>query len=287
MSVDIKFYNSTVKNLNNLTFTDYYYRLKMLAQCVFKWENLPNGMNEKWIEQFLFNEGRCMFFNDKTKGFMVTRCTPNSTLNYYEEPTRLRPYALGYTGDDLEVGKECVLIRNNDEMLETDLTIRLYAYRLTNITRTIDVNINAQKTPVLLMGSEKQKLTLKNVYTKWEGNEPVIYGDKGLDGEMPVAIKTDAPIVFPDLQVQKQAIWNECLTFLGINNANTEKRERLITNEVDANDTHIELSAQCFLKAREFACEEINKLFGTNISVRKREEDEIQCITDTQLQSEI
>lgn len=286
MSVDIKYYKSVVKDLNNLTYTDYYFRLKMLAQSVFKWENLPNCMNEKWIEQFLFMNGRCMFFNDKEKGFMVTRCTPNSKLNYYEEPTELRPYALDYTGGSLEVGKECVLIRNNDLMLETDLTIRLYAYRLTNITRTIDVNINAQKTPVLLMGSEKQKLTLKNVYSKWEGNEPVIYGDKGLDQELPSAIKTDAPIVFPELQVQKQSIWNECLTFLGINNANTEKRERLITDEVTSNNTHIELSADCFLKSRERACEEINELFGTNISVKRREESEIKCTTDTQLQSE-
>lgn len=274
-NVSIVSMKNFAKQLNDYTFTDYYYRLMLLARSVFKWNNLPNGMNEKWIENFLFKYGECVFYKDANRGLMVAQCTTSGDLNNYDEPTMVTPSGLDINCGSLKVGKECVLIRNNDERLPTSFPVQLFAYRLAEISRTIDININAQKTPVLVVTTEKQKLTLKNIYSQWNGNEPVIYGDKNLDTpELLRVLKTDAPIVFPELQNQKQTIWNECLTFLGINNANTEKRERLITEEVQANNTHIDLSADCLLKSRQHACEEINKLFGTEISVELRENTE-------------
>lgn len=265
------------KQLNDLTFLDYYNRLELLAKSVFKWENLPNGMNEKWIEDFLFEHGRCVFYEDEKRGMMVAEATNDGDLNNYNEPTFIRPHGIDVESKSLMVGKECVLMRNNDRMLNTKSTIMLFAYRLAEISRTIDVNVNAQKTPVIIVGNNKQLLSMKNIYTKVEENEVAVYVDKALDLESIKVLKTDAPIVFPELQQHKLCIWNECLTFLGINNANTEKRERLITEEVSANNEHIDLSADCFLKARERAAEEINKLFELNISVRKRKEGEVQC----------
>lgn len=273
---------SFAKQLNDLTFTDYFNRLEMLAKSVYKWEGLPNGMNEKWIEDFLFSQGRCVFYEDKRRGLMVAECTQDGNLNNYKDPTILRPHGIDVDPSPLNVGKECILIRNNDLMAPTRDTLMLFAYRLAEISRAIDVNINAQKTPVLVATSEKQKLSLKNIYAQYSGNEPVIYGDKNFDPESMKVLKTDAPIVFPDLQQHKLAIWNECLTFLGINNANTEKRERLITEEVSANNDHIDLSAECFLKAREKAVEEINALFRCSITVKRRNKEEIECKQDTQ-----
>lgn len=274
---------SFAKQLNDLTFTDYYYRLMLLARSVFKWEGLPNGMDEKWIERFLFRYGKCVFFKDENRGFMVAECNPDGTLNNYEEPVNVRAAGIDVdSSKSLIVNQDCVLIRNNDEMTATSYFVKLFAYRLAEISRTIDININAQKTPVLILGSEKQRLTLKNIYAQWNGFEPVIFGDKNLDTEGMKVLKTDAPTVFPELQTQKQTIWNECLTFLGINNANTDKRERLITHEVLANNDHIDLSAECFLKSRQIAAEQINKLFGTNITVSLRKESERECMQDIQ-----
>lgn len=279
---------SISKNITNLTFTDYYYRLMLLARSVFTWENLPNGMNEKWIENFLYHWGKCVFFEDKNRGFMVAECNEDGTLNNYRETTTVTPHGIDIPNEPLIVGENCVVIRNNDEMIPTSFTIRLFAYRLAEISRTIDINVNAQKTPKLITGTNKQLLTLKNIYDKWEGFEPVIYVDKNMDVESSVKVlDTGAPIVFPQLQEQKQNYWNECLTWLGINNANTDKRERLITDEVQANNTHIDLSADCFLKARERACEEINKVFKTNISVKIRERSDNECMQDIQNISEI
>lgn len=272
-NVQIVSMKSFAKQLNDLTFTDYYYRLMLLARSVFRWNNLPEGMDEKWIEKFLFKHGSCVFYNNKKLGLMVAQCNPGGDLNNYEEPTLVTPVGIGLDAEVLKPGKDCVIIRNNDEMIPTSFPVQLFAYRLAELSRTIDININAQKTPVLVVGTDKQKLTLKNIYAQWNGFEPVIYGDKNLDNqELMRVLKTDAPIVFPELQNQKQTIWNECLTFLGINNANTDKRERLITEEVAANNNHIDLSADVLLKSRQLAAEQINKLFGLNISVELRED---------------
>lgn len=275
MNAEIMSYESIAKNLNDLTFTDYFYRLMLIARTRFKWNNLPNGIDEKWIERWLFSEGKCVFFKDKTKGYMIAKMTPNGQINYYDEPTVVRPYGTNYIGPDLENDRECVIIRNNDVMLPTSYTIQLFAIRLTDVSRTIDVNIKAQKTPVLIKCSDKQKLSLKQVYRQWNENEPVIYGDKTMDTESFEVLNTEAPIVFDKLQIQKHEIWNECMTFLGINNANMNKRERLVDDEVQANNGQIRLSADVMLKSRERACEMINKIFGLNISVELREPEEV------------
>lgn len=274
------------KTLNDQTFTDYYLRLKLLARSAFKWEGLPNHMDEKWIEAFLFDHGNCVFYEDHLRGFMVAECNHNGDMNNYHEPTSVCPTGIDVDPLPLTPGKDCVLIRNNDLMLPTSFTLKLFAYRLADISRTIDINVGAQKTPVLIHTTKNKMLSLKNIFAQWFGNEPVIFGDTAFDPDTMKVLKTEAPVVFPELQDQKIALWNECLTFLGINNANTEKRERLITDEVEANNDHIELSAGCFLKSRERACEEINRIFGTKISVRMRKEDEKECTQDTPNTSE-
>lgn len=261
---------SIAKELNNRTFTDYYYRLMLLARSVFEWEGLPNGIDEKWIERYLFNEGRCMFFHDDNLGFMVTKCADGGILNPYDEPTQVTSIATNHIPVTLKNNKECIIIRNNDDMIPTSPTIQLYAMKLAEISRTIDINVRAQKTPVLIKCSEKQRMTLKMVFKQWDECEPVIYGDKNLDTSEMQAMKIDAPVVFDKLQQQKHALWNECMTFLGINNANMDKRERLVASEVDANDEQIEQSVQVMLKARQMACKQINELFGLNISVKIR-----------------
>lgn len=271
---DILEMKSIAQALNNRTYTDYYYRLMLLARSVFKWENLPNNIDEKWIERYLFNEGSCLLFDDKEKGLMVTRWTPAGELNFYDEPTKVSPYATNYNEDvTLQNDDDCVIFRNNDDMIPTAPTIQLFALRLAELSRTIDINVHAQKTPVLLLCNEKQRLTLKNVYKQWNGYEPVIFGEKDLDISGVQVLKTDAPVVFDKLQYQKHAVWNECMTFLGINNANQDKKERLVDDEVQANNEQVEHSAGLMLKSRERACELINKRFGLNVSVSMRKFD--------------
>ena len=269
-------YQSIAKQMNNRVYTHYYYKLMLIARSLFEWKNLPNGINEKWIERYLFTDGSCAFYKDPTIGFMVAKIGYAGPLNYYDEPTTIRPYATNYlyenakTDDLLENNVDCVIIRNNVDSIPTYPSIQLYSADLTNIKRTIDTNIEAQKTPVMVKCSDKQKMSFKQAIKQKQDNEPVIYGDKNLDTNDISVLNTTAPIVFDKLQIQKTNVLNECLTFLGINNANTDKRERLVTNEVESNNEMIQVNSDVMLEARKQACKEINEMFGLNISVERR-----------------
>ena len=260
--------------LNMAVFSDYYKRLRLLALSLFEWENLPESMNERFLEQCLYWYGKAAIVNDDNLGIINTKCTPSESLNIYGEATEYHCYSTGYDAnfplDDM------VYVRNNLEALPTDATIQLFAQRLYEAERTIDVNIKAQKTPVIILCDEKQRLTMKNIYMKYDGNEPVIYGKKGLDIDDIKVLRTDAPFVADKLEEYKRNVWSEALSFLGINNVMTEKKERLVTGEVDANNQMIDLSAQTMLLTRELAAEKFNRLWpGRNISVRQRSYQEI------------
>ena len=154
--------------------------------------------------------------------------------------------------------------------------MELFALRLYEAEQTAMVNIKAQKTPVLLLMDEKQRLTMENIYSQYEGNRPVIFGDKNSLGENVIkAINTQAPFIADKIIDYKKEIWNEALTFLGINNIMVDKKERLITDEANSNNELINLNLQSYLAPREEACRQFNEKFGftgTNkeISVRVR-----------------
>lgn len=257
-----------------LTFQDNLFRLSLLAQTVFKWNGLPNGIDEKHLERYLFNEGRCMFYKDPNVGWIITKCVDAGTLNFYDEPTKLLPVATAAADLDLttrEPGEDCVLIYNNDYAYPTARTIMMYAARLTEMQRTIDINIHAQKTPVLIKASDKTRLSAKQIYKQWSGFEPLIITDKNLqDGIEMDVLHIAAPIVFDKLAIEKNKLWNECMTFLGINNANMDKRERLVDDEVQANNEQIGYSAEVMLKSRQRAAKAMSKLCGCNITVELR-----------------
>lgn len=261
----------SAQDLTALTFQDYYSRLMMLAESVFEWKGLPNGIDPRHIERYLFHEGECMFFKDFEKGWMIAKCLNSGDLNYYDEPIELFPVATNYMDvRSYTNGVECVLIHNNNYSIPTRRTIRLYAARIAEIQRTADINIIAQKTPVIVKASEKQRLSLKAVLRSWFGNEPLIFGDKTLDTSEMKVLNTAAPFVADKLTIEKNKLWNECMTFLGVDNANTDKKERQVDDEVQANNVQIELSGYAMLETRERAAKAISELCGQEVNVSIR-----------------
>ena len=271
-------YKSVASVANNLTFSYYYYKLMLIARSLFEWSGLPNNMDERWIERYLFTSGKCIFYKDPTLGFMVAGLAQQGSINCYGDPTTVYPIATNYTynGDKLINGENCYVIRNNDLMLPIFPIVRHYSFKLTNIDRAIDTNIEAQKTPIIVRCSDKQRLSLKNAINQRRDNEPVIWStDQANIGDMVSTLDLNAPAVFKDLQTQKHMILNEVFTDFGINNANMDKRERMVANEVEANNEQVQASEDVMLKAREQACKEINRIFGLNISVKRRKLEEI------------
>lgn len=255
--------------LNNATALDYADRLHMLAVSLFTWKGLDDLCGygaSRFIEETLYRYGKACIVKDDELGMMALNVNPSGKLNIYYLPVRVNCWSVGYSKQyDFE---DVVYIMNNELQKPTKETLTLFARRLYEAERASDVNIQAQKTPILIEGDKNSLLTLKNAYMQYSGNEPVIYGNKNFDISNKLnVLRTEAPIVFDKLEEYKHNLWNDCLTFLGINNANTSKKERLITDEVNANDDLINYYLNCFYKTRKKACDELNKKYGTNIEV--------------------
>lgn len=266
-------------DINSLTINDYYDRLKTISLSLFEWKGLPESCNPRFLELTLYTYGRALFIEDNTMGYLNMRCTPSGQLNNYDEPVSFTAYSTIYNREFLR--DDCVLIRNNLLEKPTETTVLLFSTRLTEAERTIDTNIKAQKTPVIIRCDDKDRLTMENLYKKYDGNEPFILGAKNLNLDGLKVLKTDAPFVADKLQVYKMQIWNEALTFFGVNNANTEKRERLITDEVKSNEEVIFLNSESMLLTRQIAAEEINKKYGLNVSVERRNLANDEIINET------
>lgn len=268
---------------NVATYQDYLDRMTKICLSMFEWVNLPDSMDSRYLEECLFFDGQAALLKDDTFGFINTHVSDNGYINIYGLPTKLNCYSdsnvfqsyrekySGLIKNPVDETEYAILVMNNWRRVPTAATIQLFAERLTQAQLVCDVNINAQKTPIILLGDDKQKLTLENLYSQYDGSKPIIYGDKDLiTNEAFKAIDTQAPFVANDIVAYKKEIWNEFLSFIGVNTIDVEKKERLISGESSANNEFINLNLESYLEPRKKACEEFNKLYGTNISVRLR-----------------
>lgn len=256
--------------MNDQTYNDYLQRMKKVCLSMFEWVNLPTSMNARYLEMCLFYNGQAALLYDEDYGYINTQAADGGYINIYGLPTELQCYSYRFntrrslytvdTGE--EKTKECILVMNNYERIPTTATVSLFAYRLAEAQRTADVNIKAQRTPILITTDQKQYFTLKKMYEEYDGNTPAIFADKNLiSADALKAIETGAPFLGKDIMDYKREIWNEFLTFMGIQNL-SEKRERLITGEVDSNNELLNLNLQALLIPRKEACRQFNEKYG-------------------------
>lgn len=256
--------------MNNETYIDYLERMKKICLSIFEWQNLPDTMDARFIELCLFYQGQAALLYDENYGYLNSMAADGGYINIYGLPTEIQCYSYRFnqrrslythdTGE--EKGSECILVMNNFERIPTASTINLFAKRLAEAQRTADVNIKAQRTPVLITTDQKQYFTLKKMYEEYDGNTPAIFADKNvITPDALKAMKTDAPYIAQDIMDYKREIWNEFLTFMGISNL-SEKRERMISNEVDSNNELVNLNLQALLIPRKLACKQFNEKYG-------------------------
>ena len=238
---------------------------------MFEWKNLPDTIDERFMELTLFSRGSAVFFKDEVMGFLCLPCLIKGRLDVYRIPIDRQAFSVNGYRKNLN-NEDSVIIWNNYIHTNSELLVRNYSTRLWSLDRIIDVNANAQKTPVLIKASEQQKLTLENAYMQWDGNEPVIFGDKQLDTNNFSVLKTDAPYIADKIYQLKTQYWNECLTRLGISNVNIQKKERLISDEVTRAMGGVIASRYSRLEMRRQAAKEINNMFGLDIEVDYRDD---------------
>lgn len=243
-------------------------QFKELYISAFKWENLPSTVNERFLELSLFDTGKVIFFRDELIGELALKGNLNGKLDVYGEPISLRVYGTNGYQKVVTNHKDAVIIYNNYSRTSPYQRLINFSQRIYNIERTIDINVHSQRTPILIKSSKKQELTLKNIYQDYDQYEPVIIVDEALDTGNLSVLKTDAPFVTDKLEEEKRKLWNEALSYIGIENNFSEKNERLTRGEVLVSNGLAIANKQSKINARQKAVEEINKVFGLNVEVK-------------------
>lgn len=283
------------KYFTGVTYSTWFNRLYNIAISRFEWLNLPETCNEKFIEQVLFFNGFMVGYKDTAlNSFLIMPCTNNSVLDIFGYPAKVNAYGYnGYMAQNLTpytitLGQEttnadAALLYANYSRCPDLPAVLYFARKLTKIDRTIDVNINVQKTPYIISCGENQRLTVANMFKQVDNFEPAIITTKfyGLNGEKPINVMDlKPPFVADKMQVLKRQVYQEALTYLGIEANTSEKAERQVTEELTANMGETESMRQSPLASRKQFCKEFNKIYGTNIDVKFRSDLQLSQIME-------
>lgn len=259
---------------NKMVYMTYYAQLLEIAISRFKWINLPKTVDARFLELALNTKGFALFFKDDDIGFLGMNTTIGGQLSNYNIPINRQAFASnGYKAN--RTIRDSVIIWNNLIHTNGQLKLLEFAKDLYNLECIIRTNANAQKTPLMILCDERTRLTMENLYQKYEGNAPFIFGssrNSDLSVTSIQAMNTQAPYLADKLYQLKANIWNEALTFLGISNISITKKERMISDEVNRMQGGVLASRYSATEARKQACEEINNMFGLNIDVEFRQD---------------
>lgn len=264
----------------NVFTKDYYTNLLFnIATIRYEWsEELPLSVDRRILESALSRKGKAVIYKEPVTGDLIgLPCVVNSPLNVYGYPTAVTAYgfngyqcnvSIGGARKDLPQG---VLIYNNTQACPDVPVIEWYAYKMYEISRSFDNNSKMQKFPSLIRSSFQQKLTMENLMMDYEGNVPFIFGDNSLNLEGMEAIDLHVPFLLDKLYFSLHDVFNDALSYLGIENANIQKRERVSTEETSSALGFTQAQRMTGLIPREKACKEMKALFGIDCSVKFRD----------------
>lgn len=260
------------------------YVLQSMAMSCFQWDGLPEDIDPRFIEYVLLYGGIGGMFQLANGGLAFAPATPVGKLTMYYNPNKIQLipinggtpwYRHAYffvkhlIDGNVMMPPDATVCFDNESRISLIPILRQYARRLANIDRKVDININAQATPYMIIAEEESRKDAINLYKQIGGNEPVIIANKGIAGTLSASVfSTEAPYVADKMLVDQQKILNQCYTFLGIDNSNTEKRERMIDAEATSNNEQIMLMRLSRLAPRRRFAEQANQIFGTDITVR-------------------
>lgn len=258
--------------LQERNFGRIFYEFTNLALNRFKWENLPQGLESRHIEKALFEYGQCAFVDDPELGILCLGCSNTNAYNPYGDPTHVVLHGVGYSKNFALSEVERIL--NNDTLLPTKFHVEYYTNKIYEIDKAIHKNLKQQKRPYVVATTKDNQLTMKNIMKQIKEDEEEIYVDDRLANGGKVSVEvlnTNAPYLIDKYQQHKNDLMCEFLTLMGLNNsnANNNKKERLLVDEVNVNNGEILMNLDVDFKNRLEACERINKRFGLNILVKK------------------
>lgn len=240
-----------------------------LITNIFRWENLPDRISERFIEENLFREGQLIFF-ETLDGFVVTRCS-GFGFNIYDEPTKYKPITNNpEINSRILNAEDCVPIWNNNFRESSTSDVHYFSKKLSELDKTIFVNLEQMKKPYLVQAPEGQESTVRQIFKYKEDGVPYIITDKNIKKDVSIDTKIfdlHTQNFASELLEMQRSIDGDALTYFGINNINILKKERLITGEADGNNQQIAINLESMYKARRKAVNEINNKYGLDIKL--------------------
>lgn len=254
-------------------FSEWLELLIILDTSLYEWIGLPDSVDTRSLELDLCYMGYNLLFKDEVMDkYLCLPCDFGGEYDVYGIPFERRVYSPYNNYQNVLHKDNSVIIMSNYLMRPHYYTLLDYAERLTRVVRTLDINVNSQKTPFILIADPEQELSIKNLYKQVDEFNPAIYVKKGMTELNAVkTLQTEAPYIADRLDGLLHNVFNEALTFMGYNNANQDKKERLVAAEVQGNNANVAGQQNSGLIARQRAVKDMNKLFGFNADVRIRE----------------
>lgn len=255
--------NGTIQQRKQLKWLN---RLISQALSRFKWEGLPNDINIRFLEHELLKMGALAFtYDEHGKIYSILPFTNDSgKLDPYGEPTEIRVYS-PFNGFNSPKIKKFGLIYDNLSYHPIMPVLEDYAHTLANIEMAMEVNMENQKTPFIVSGTEEQISSYKIALNSVTENKQVVFVTEDFNPEAFKVNITSAPYLLDKLQEHKNNVYNEALQFLGIDTISYQKKERK-TNEEIQTEKETTLSARnSAIQARQNACDIINNLFGLSV----------------------
>lgn len=257
-------------------FTYLHYRNLLENYCVTRhdWKNLPDSINERFLETELLYKGMAVIFKPWFSSELLgLGCSIWGQPNMYGEPVRVK--AQGYNNFSYKVNleKDGALIYDQQAHTNGFYTIEKYARELANFDQTIAINLGAQKTPVYISCPQEKVETFLQLSAMYQAGTPVFLGrDTAMMGSEITAITTNATYLIDKLFVDKAKCLAEFFSAVGIDNANQDKKERLVEAESSANDGQVEMGRLIGLTPRRRACKIINEIYADYL------EEPVDCV---------
>jgi len=242
-----------------------------LAMNRFKWTGFPKSVDTRFLELQLHTNGLIVVFKDTgskrragTDHIFALRGTPSGQRNMMDNPVAFTLSGPGmeqhFQGVQLAINKCVPIWPNYFRRTDWDI-ISTYSRKLAKIDRTIEINMESARRTKVLVYDENTRLSAENINRMIDAGEPSVRVKYDL-GQMIQALDLGVdPKSIETLSVVRGRLWSEAMGLLGINNANQDKKERLVESEVSANDDQIDNMRFVNLNARQEACMKMRDMF--------------------------
>lgn len=255
-----------------------------IAVQMIQWEGMPDEIPKYAPERWLYLQGQATFFKIEATGeYAILPVAAGSVnLDIYGRPMNWRAFAVGDSEqaryiNSLELNTDnAVMIWNNQRHTADVGYVNYLVNQMVNVDRTLDINMMLMRTPFVLKATDDSSLTMQNLIRNISDSDVFILKNEnaGVDRDVDV-LDLGIDFLGVELSEQFETFHDRILRYFGVDYLPVEKKERMVTDEANANNQELEIRRDTRLEYRRVACDEIKKLFGVTITPKYKEVENV------------